>query len=466
MRKTNSLFSLASSILTILTATSLYAQTEVTTKDRKSVAITVYNNDLGIVRDVRALDLRSGENEVRLRDVPVQINPTTVKITSLKHPDAIGVTEQNYEYDLVSQEKLLLRYVDQQITVVDEKGTALSGILLAVERDKLTLQTPSGITMLPNLTRYSINVPKLAAGLITKPTLVWKVESDKAFVGEPLEVLYQTGGMAWHAEYIVALSSDDKKLDLSGWVSLENRSGATFENADLKLVAGAIHRVQNEEEMDEEARQDDPFGMFGGSKRRAQFEERGMFEYHLYDLGRQTTLQNNQIKQISLLEAGDVKATKKYSYRGGRNVEVTVEFENKQTNNMGMPLPEGIVRVMKKDKDGSLEFVGEDRIEHTPRDETITLKVGDAFDVLGERKIIDQRNLGPNSSQQTIEITLKNRKDTDEKIEIIEQVGGSAEIMRHSHEFTKKDANTIVFPVTVKARSEEKVTFTVLYSYR
>lgn len=197
-----------------------------------------------------------------------------------------------------------------------------------------------------------------------------------------------------------------------------------------------------------------------------QFEERGMFEYHLYDLGRQTTLQNNQVKQISLLEADAVRAVKKYSYRSGTNVEVTVEFENKQTNNMGMPLPEGIVRVMKKDKDGSMEFVGEDRIKHTPRDETITLKVGDAFDMLGERVVTDQRNLGPHSSQQTVEITLKNRKDTDETIEIIEQLGTNWDITRNSHDYKKKDAQSIVFPVKVKARSEQKVTYTVIYSYR
>jgi hypothetical protein len=449
----------------LLLGSNAFAQkTEVTTENRESVAVTVYNNNLGVVRDVRRANVNKGSNEIRLRDVPSQIDPTTVKISSPKHPDAVGVIEQNYEYDLVNQYKLLEKYIDQTISVTDEKGTSISGTLLAVEMDKLTLQTGGGITMLPNLTRYSINVPSLPAGLITKPTLVWKLESDATLANEPLEVLYQTGGMSWHAEYIAALSEDDKHLDLSGWVSVENTSGATFENAKLKLVAGSIHRA-----LPPPMPMYDAMGSAVESrmyKQAPQFEERGMFEYHLYDLGRQTTLQNNQVKQISLLEANGVNAVKKYSYRGGGNVEVTVEFENKQANNMGMPLPEGIVRVMKKDKDGSLEFVGEDRIKHTPRDETITLKVGDAFDMLGERTITDQRNLGPHSSQQTIEITLKNRKDTDEKIEIIEEVGTNWEIMRNSHNFTKKDANTIVFPVTVKARSEQKVTYTIVYSYR
>jgi hypothetical protein len=440
-------------------------QKEVTTDNRESVAVTVYNNNLGVVRDVRKANIDKGTNEIRLRDVPSQIDPTTVKITSPKHPNAVGVVEQNYEYDLVNQYKLLEKYIDQQINVIDEKGTTISGTLLAVEMDKLTLQTGNGITMLPNLTRYSINVPKLPAGLITKPTLVWKLESDAQLANEPLEVLYQTGGMSWHAEYVAALSDDDKKLDLTGWVSVDNTSGATFENAKLKLVAGSINRATPPPMPMYDRAYKESMGRVASAVA-PQFEERGMFEYHLYDLGRQTTLQNNQVKQIALLEANGVNATKKYSYRGGRNVEVTVEFENKQANNMGMPLPEGIVRVMKKDKDGSLEFVGEDRIKHTPRDETITLKVGDAFDMLGERAITDSRNLGQYSNQQTIEITLKNRKDTDEKIEIVENVGTNWEVIRKSHDFTKKDATTIVFPVTVKARSEQKVTYTILYSYR
>lgn len=445
-------------------ATPTLAQTEITTDKRESVAVTVYNNDLGVVRDIRRADIRSGMNEIRLREVPSMIDPTTVKIGSPKHPDAVTVIEQNYEYDLVSQYKLLEKYIDQQINVVDEKGVNIQGILLAVEHDKLTLSTPNGITMLPNLIRYSINVPKLPAGLITKPTLVWKLEGGSNLTNEPLEVLYQTRGMSWHAEYIAALSEDDKMLDLSGWVSIENNSGATFENAKLKLVAGALNRVRPPQMPYYE---DTYAGNLRAEKMASapQFEERGMFEYHLYDLQRKTTLQNNQVKQISLLEANGVAATKKYSYRGGRNVEITIDFENTEKNHMGMPLPEGIVRVMKKDKDGSLEFVGEDRIKHTPRDEKLTLKVGDAFDILGERIITDSRQMGQRSSQQTIEITLKNRKDQDVSIDVIETLGTNWEIMRNSHNFTKKDANTAVFPVAVKARSEQKVTFTVLYSY-
>lgn len=449
--------------LALLSTSTLPAQVEVTTDKRESVAVTVYNNNLGVVKDVRRIDIKSGMNEIKLRDVPSAIDATTVKISTPRHPDAVEVIEQNYEYDLISQHKLLQKYIDKTITATDDKGVAITGTLLASDGATLTLATNNGITMLPNLSRYSINVPTLPAGLITKPTLVWSLDAEQALPNEPLEVLYQTGGMSWHAEYIAALSDDDASLDMNGWVSLENRSGASYENAKLKLVAGSLHRVQNDQQMYSEMD-----GMAVGAARKSrppQFEERGMFEYHLYDLQRPATLMNNEIKQVSLLEANGVKATKKYGYRGGRNAEVTVEFENTEKNKMGMPLPEGIVRVMKRDKDGSFEFVGEDRIRHTPRDETITLKVGDAFDILGEKTVSESRNLGPRSNQQTVEIVLKNRKDTDVTIEVMESLGGNWEILRSSHEYKKKDAYNIVMTVKVKARSEQKVTYTVLHTY-
>jgi hypothetical protein len=216
---------------------------DATTEKHESLSLTVYNNNLGVVRDVRSFDIKSGTSEVQLKDVPALIDPTTVKITSIKHPKAVQVVEQNYEYDLVSQTKLLEKYIDHRISVTDNKGAKLEGTLLAIESGKLTLLTGTSITMLPDLSRYTIDVPSLPAGLITRPTLIWQLQSDQAFSHEPLEVLYQTGGISWHAEYIAALSDDDRSLDLTGWVSLDNRSGGSFVDAKLKLVAGALHRV-------------------------------------------------------------------------------------------------------------------------------------------------------------------------------------------------------------------------------
>jgi hypothetical protein len=439
-----------------LLSSPLFAQRD---DDRQSVAVTVYNNDLGVVRDVRRFDIRNGLSEIRMQDVPTRIDATTVKITDLQHPKDVDVVEQNYEYDLVSQEKLLSKYIDKTITVTDDKGVKTEGKLLAVEADKLTLATPTGIVMLPNLTRYTMSVPELPGGLITKPTLIWKVNAERPLTNEPLEVLYQTGGMNWHAEYIAALSDDDKSLDLTGWVSVENNSGATFSDTKLKLVAGSLNRAQT------------PRPVYGdmemGMKaaRAPQFEERGLFEYHVYDLGRQTDIKNNEVKQISLLSANGVQSEKHYTYEGGQNVAVTMTFQNAESNHLGMPLPMGVIRVMKRDKDGSLEFVGEDRIEHTPRDEKLTLHVGNAFDLKGTREVTNQRNLGDRESEETIEIMLKNHKDQDVTIDALENLGSNWEILQSSMNYEKRNAYSVVFHVPVKARGEAKVTYTVRHRW-
>ncbi|HZK76180.1 MAG TPA: DUF4139 domain-containing protein [Candidatus Kapabacteria bacterium] len=430
------------------------------TSNRQSVAITVYNNDLGVVRDVRKFDITDGTSEVRMADVPSRIDPTTVKITDLDHPKDLDVLEQNYEYDLVSQSKLLSKYIDKTISVTDDKGVKTEGTLLAVENDKLTLSTPNGIVMLPNLARYTISVPELSGGLITKPTLVWKLQASQALTGEPLEVLYQTGGMTWHAEYIAALSDDEKTLDLTGWVSVENNSGASFPDAKLKLVAGSLHRAPPPSST---------YGARGTANAlmmsQTQFQEHGLFEYHVYDLGRQTDLKNDEVKQISLLTANGVGDEKHYTYEGGKSVAVTVSFENSQANHLGIPMPMGVIRVMKRDNDGSLEFVGEDRIDHTPKDEKITLHVGDAFDLVGDRQVTSSRTLGPQSSEETVEITLKNHKDEAVTIDAVENLGENWEITEHSMDYEKRNASTIVFHVPVKANGETKVTYTVQHHW-
>jgi len=442
--------------ISLLVAIPLFAQEA----KRESIALTVYNNNLGVVRDVRLFDIAKGNSSIKLLDVPSQIDATTVKITASKHPKDVGILEQNFEYDLVSQDKLLEKYIDKQISLTDDKGNKTEGTLLSSQNGQITLSSPSGILMFPSTIQYRISVPNLPEGLITRPTLIWNVSSNSSLSQEPLEVLYQTTGISWHAEYIAALADDDKSLDLTGWVSVDNRCGATFENAKLKLVAGQLNRVSPPRQT---------YNLKGGrgsynAETLAPMEERGLFEYHLYDLGRATTIRNNEVKQLSLLEADKVKSEKIYTYRGGRNAEVSIKFENTEKNNMGMPLPEGTVRVMKKDKDGSFEFVGEDHIQHTPRDEKITLRVGDAFDLLGERKVTDSQS-GDHSSRETVEITLKNRKDEDVVIDAVENMGYNWEITKKSMDYEKKSANEAVFHVPVKARSEQKVEYTVIRTW-
>jgi hypothetical protein len=447
--------SLLSLLSFLLIASTLRAQEE-----RQSMSLTVYNNDLGVVCDVRKFDIKQGKSTVQMRDVPSRIDPTTVKIGDPTHPNDIDVIEQNYEYDLVSQQKLLEKYLDKKITVVDDKGVQTEGTLLAIEDDKLTLSTASGIVMLPNLTRYTMHVPELAQGLITKPTLIWQVQSTRNLTNEPLEVMYQTGGISWHTEYIATLADNDRSLDLTGWVSIENNSGMSYPDAKLKLVAGALNRVGQTRVM-----KSSRGGIAADMAPAPQFEEHGMFEYHVYDLGRQTTIGNNEVKQISLLSADGVGVEKRYTYEGGSAVAVTVQFQNAESNHLGMPLPMGTVRVMKKDKDGSLEFVGEDHIEHTPRDEKITLHVGNAFDLTGERNVTNEQSLGTNSSEASVEIKLRNHKDEAVTIDAVENLGINWEITTSSMPFEKKNANTVVFHVPVKARGEQVVTYTVRHRW-
>jgi hypothetical protein len=455
-------FVLISILSSSLHASSLLAQqnSNNTTDDGRSVAITVYNDDLGVVRDVRKFSIKDGTSEVRMVDVPSRIDPTTVKITDLDHPKDLDVLEQNYEYDLVNQDKLLQKYIDKSITLVSNSGKRIVGTVLAVEGGQLMLMTDSGIVSIAGLTGYTLSMSSIANGLYTKPTLIWQLKSDRTLTNEPLEVLYQTGGMTWHAEYIAALTDDEKSLDLTGWVSIENTSGASFPDAKLKLVAGALHRAPPERSVIYQKGM--MADMAAGSP---QFQEHGMFEYHVYDLGRQTTINNDEVKQISLLTANSVGSEKHYTYEGGKDVAVTISFQNSEVNHLGIPLPMGVIRVMKRDNDGTLEFIGEDRIEHTPRDEKLTLHVGNAFDLVGDRQVTSSRTLGEHESEETVEITLKNHKDEDVTIDAVENLGTDWEIIQKSMDYEKKNASSIVLHVPVKARSEQKVTYTVQHRW-
>ncbi|MEI8134801.1 MAG: DUF4139 domain-containing protein [bacterium] len=425
---------------------------------RESIALTVYNNDLGVVRDVRSFDLTKGQSQIRLVDVPAQIDATSVKITALKHPQNFEVLEQNFEYDLISQEKILNKFIDKPITLTNDKGERIEGTLLASQHLQVSLSSPSGILLIPNISQYRISVPNLPGGLITRPTLLWDVTSSTTLSNEPLEVLYQTSGISWHAEYIASLSDDEKSIDLTGWASIDNKCGATFENARVKLVAGDVNAVTPQPTIRRKT-----FAMMAADET-ASVQERILAEYHLYDLGRSTTIKDNEIKQLSLLNASNITATKHYTYHGDKNVEVTYDVMNSTTNNLGMPLPAGTIRMMKKDKDGTSQFIGEDRITHTPRDEKITIKTGNAFDLLGERTVTESKN-NEHSTRQTIVLLVKNRKKESVTIDAIENVGGNAEIIKSSMEYEKKNANEIIFHVPVSAGSVQKVEFTVLQTW-
>lgn len=426
------------------------------------VALTVYNNNLALVKHVRTLELVKGISQVEFRDVAAKIDPTSVYFSSLTAPDKVEILEQNYEYDLVNSAKILQKYLDQEIILAAKEGASYSGTLLSASGGDIILRESDGGIKIVNMGIIeNMSFPKLPEGLITRPTLVWTIDCAQAG-SHKTEVGYLTEGIQWHAEYVGIVNKDDSILEMSAWVSIDNKSGATYENAKLKLVAGEVHRVQKPP----------PYPTWQAMEMKTsavpdQFQEKAFFEYHLYTLQRPATVANNQIKQISLFPSAQVKVAKTYSYDGQRDrnrVRVNLEFKNKKEFGLGMPLPEGKVRVYKKDEDQSLIFIGEDFIEHTPKGEEVKVYIGNAFDIVGERIQKDRKQLSKRSWQETWEIKLRNHKDAAVKVTVIERLNTGWEMVRKSHDYKKKDAQTLEFHVGIPKDGEVVIEYMVRYN--
>jgi hypothetical protein len=429
------------------------------------IAVTVYNGNLGVVSETRALQFNKGIHQLAFRDVPSQIDANSVRFELTGTGRNVAILEQNYAFDLVSPEKLYTKYVDNEIELLDKEGKLYSGTLLAYSSGAVTLREKSGrikVILLANITE--VNFPSLPEGLITRPTLFWQYTSD--YDGQlDCKVGYQTTGMNWSAEYVGELSSDEKTLDLAGWASINNTSGKKYADATLKLVAGDIHRAPPKKRGRFEM---DAMSLAGAPSAKG-FEEKAFFEYHLYTLPRKATLANNEIKQISLFEPAETSVEKVFVYkpeRNPKNVEVAVKFRNSSETGLGLPLPEGRVRLFKADDDGSLILLGEDRIEHTPKDEELTIKVGYAFDIVAEERLMNQVRISKQVEERDYEIELRNRKEQPVTIEVEKKLYGFWEILESNFEYTKKDATTLLFAVPVGAGGEVILKFKVRFTYR
>lgn len=439
--------------------------------DDRSLAVTVYNGNLGLVRDQRAIDLERGVFTLPFRDVAAQIDPTSVAFAALRNPGAVDVLEQNYEFDLLTPEALLEKYVGETVTLYVRAGEngeerAVTAKLLSVQGgtvyqigDSIALNPPGRVVL-----------PDLKGDLKALPTLVWTLASDRRG-SEPVEVSYLTQGLSWKADYVATLSGDDRTLDVGGWVTLDNRSGTAYPNAKLKLVAGDIHRAEQPGQMNakmalrEAAAGADAVG----------FEERTFFEYHLYDLPRPTTIKNNQTKQIRLLEGNDIRTDRVYRLAGapwyytqqyggekGLKVGVYQEFDNRDGNGLGIPLPAGVVRLYKADVDGTLQLVGEDQIDHTPRNERVKLKVGEAFDIIAERRQTEFQVIASGHVyEETFEVKIRNHKDTNVVVEVVEPLPSEWTMLSNTHDYEKLDAFTVSFEVPVEAGEESVLTYRI-----
>lgn len=480
------------SAFVLLTALSLGVQTAAFAKEleigqatSEGTSITIYNQNFGLVRDVRTLPLEKGVNFVRFSDVAAAIDPTSVSYTSLTAPNSVVVREQNYQYDVMSPETILSKSVGKEVTFRRYLNSSVSetkGILLnppqvtivdtngnpSTQSVGLVLKTDSGIILNPS---GESEVKELPPGLVPKPSLLWKLETNKPG-DHKSEIAYQTAGMSWKCDYVAIANDDDTKTDLTSWVTLNNECGASYKNAALKLMAGDVNRVTAPAQ---------PMYMKAARMEAAndmaqQFSEKSFAEYHLYTLAGTTDLNNHETKQMSLFNAAAVPTKKLYIYepemsqtyggwspqRNPQKVNVKIEVANTKANNLGMALPKGKVRVYKKDSDGSLQFIGEDLIDHTPSDEKIRLYIGDAFDLVGERKQMTYTQVSDRKFKANYEISLRNRKkEGDVTITAVEHSYGDWKINTSSHKYKKVDANTFEFPITVPAGAEVKVQYEI-----
>ncbi len=445
-----------------------------------------------LVREEREFTLKSGRNQLRVTDVPGLIDPTTVSFASLTDPSGTRVVEQNFEFDLTSSAKLLSRYLDREITVEIARGTtvdAVTGTLVGTQGG-LTLKLADGsVRILPSYS--SVRLPGLPGGLISKPTLVWDIDAAKAG-SHKSRVTYQTKGMTWWTDYNLTYSEPKPgscKVDVGAWVTIVNQSGTAFADAKLKLIAGDVQRAQPRGQVYPAAAAQ---RMMKASEAKDEgFAEKAFFEYHLYTLGRPANIANNSTKQIELFPmAPGVGCEKSLVYQGqlgtyyygglvidrgygttsNKKVDIYLRLKNSKANGLGVPLPAGKIRVSKlDDADGALEFVGEDLIDHTARDETVQVKLGSAFDVVGERKQLDFRiDTSAKWIEEDIEIRLRNQKP-DETVTVLAKENlyrwTNWSITRRSHDFTKDDSRTVVFPVRLAPKAEAVVRYTVRYTW-
>ena len=453
------------------------AQGATTLEDQVDLNVTVYNSDIALVRDVRNVELPRGTFDLSFIDIAATVNPATVHFRSLSEPSRVSVLEQNYEYDLLEPEKLLRKYVGRDVTLVRARqvnGTTaeeeVTARLLSYNNQPVWRINGEIVT---GLHADHIRFPELPDTLFTRPTLIWSLDNAGGS-RHRVEAAYLAGKLNWNADYVLTVNRDDKAGDIDGWVTLTNGSGTGFRNAKLQLVAGELNRVR---ENLNRMLMADQMRMAESAPAAAPMAQEAFSDYHLYTLGRKTTINNNETKQVSMLSGTAFPIQKRYVVNGDRfyyhnsarpgapikdAVEVFYQFKNEEKGGLGMPMPAGTVRVYQSDSNGGVQFVGEDRIVHTPKDEVLNLKIGHAFDVVCERSQVDFEKIAANVYEVEYAITLRNRKTTPITVEVNEPVGAATWRMLHAtHKWIKTAAFAAQFTVPVEARAETVLKFRV-----
>jgi hypothetical protein len=430
--------------------------------DQTDLNVTVYNSNIALIRDVRQLSLPGGVFRLKFMDIAATVNPATVHFRSLTDPDKLGVIEQNYEYDLLEPAKLLHKYVGKEVTLVrsyQENGTTKR------EEIKATLLSDNngpvwkiGNDIVTGMYAESLRFPEVPANLYERPTLLMSLENSGARK-QQIEASYLASNLSWNSDYVLTVTRDEKNADLDGWVTIVNNSGTAFHNVRLQLVAGELNRIPAESRL----RAMDMIAA-APAKAREQFQQEAFSEYHLYSLGRRTSVEDKETKQISLLQGSGVPVEKifvvngqNYYYHNAQNpgaplkdpVMVYYKFKNEEKAGLGIPLPAGNVRVYQKDSKGGILFAGEDRIDHTPKDETINIHIGNAFDVVAEHKQTDYKSISSHVWEMEFEVTIRNHKDGPITVEVNEPIGGDWEMLSSTYKYTKTAAFAAQFNVPV-----------------
>ena len=439
----------------------------ITRDDQKGVMVTIYNGNLGLVKDTREVRLDAGLLDVQFADVAAQIDPTTVHLKSLTDPLGLRILEQNYEYDLLTTAKLMEKYVGKKVRLYQTNGTFQLATLLSTNGPVYEIDGQIHMGHLGQVV-----LPALPENLVSKPTLVWRLQNARTAL-QRVEASYLTGGITWRADYVVVVDAADARSDLMGWVTIDNKSGATYANAALKLVAGDVNRAKDRGEVR---------AMLGRAAQAPAteaasrgFGEETFFEYHLYSLDGRTTVKDNQTKQLSLMAANNVPVDKHFIYYGAadyyrttygmpvsnQKVGVYLELKNSKDKGLGLPLPKGRMRVYKADASGSQQLIGEDWIDHTPRDEKIKIKMGDAFDVVGERIQRDWKKIGGGVYEVEWEIRLRNHKKEPITVDVFEPMPGDWEMLRATHPHEKVQAFTAKWNLPVPKDGETKLNYRV-----
>ena len=450
-----------------------------TLDDQAELAVTIYNSDIALVRDVRNLQIARGTADLHFMDIAATVNPATVHFRSLTEPSRVSVVEQNYEYDLLEPDKLLRKYVGREVTLIRTRQEGNTTRDVEVKARLLSFNTGPvweiGGEIVTGMYTDHIRFPELPDNLYSRPTLIWTLDNAGG-VRHRVEASYLAGKLSWNADYVLTVARDDKTADIDGWVTVVNGSGTSFRNAKLQLVAGDLNRVRQViakmQDMDALRRE--------VAEAAPAMSQEAFSDYHLYSLARKTTINNNETKQVSMLGGTAFPVTKRYVVEGQTFyyhnaqhpgapikdvVQVFYQFKNEEKTGLGMPMPSGTVRVYQSDSKGGVQFVGEDRIGHTPKDETLNLKIGNAFDVVCERKQTDFQKVASNVYEVEYEITLRNHKSTPAAVEVNEPIGGTWRMLRSSHEWTKTSAWAAQFAVPVASDGSATLKYRVRVTY-